>query len=289
MLKIFKKPISSFILVCILLFLIILLYGVYSNKPITAIREFYPQTILSQHKEGELLKGDRIAGEFRATADNLGIVSIRFQTFSKVNEGMFVFRIKERGKNEWIYSSEYMAEKFGGYTFFPFGFPVVNNSNGKYYYFELESLNSALGKTVAISKEEPIIQATYKFTINQLLSDKKILYLFIFNKIKNILGQEQIIRMFVLVYSLLAFLYIVFNTRKKFFQFYDDLSKKLSLDKKKSIKFTYNLELKKKMTVFKKIILWLCLSAWFIIKIFFLAVRITLKPLTIFNKWLTTE
>src|SRR3989344_2735026 len=92
MLRILKKPISVLVLVGLVLFLIVFLKAVFVNRPFTAFQKAYPQSIFLQQKEGELLKGDKVTGEFRAVADNLGIVSISFQTFNRVNDGIFIFR-----------------------------------------------------------------------------------------------------------------------------------------------------------------------------------------------------
>lgn len=300
MLRILKKPISVLILVGLISFLILFLHAIFTNKPFTTIQKVYPQSIFLQRKEGELFKGDKITGEFRAISDNLGIVSIRFQTFNRVNYGMFVFRIKERGKNKLNYENKYMAEKFGGYTFFPFGFPVIEDSDGKYFYFELESLDSLIGNSVALSNDEPAIIATYKFTISQLLSDKKILLSFIFHKSKNILEYTQVLRMFILFYSTLIFLFVIYYSRKKLYSLFlflpaffsvvfPFLKIFFSFHKKFSIEFNIKFWLKKKVLILKKWILRGGLVVWFVVRILIFIFKFILKMIEFFYKWIRIE
>ncbi|MBP8591207.1 hypothetical protein KBI33_01910 [Candidatus Shapirobacteria bacterium] len=49
-----------------------------------------------------------------------------------------VFRIKEKGADEWFYENPYYFEQAAPAALFPFGFPVIEDSEGKTYVVELE-------------------------------------------------------------------------------------------------------------------------------------------------------
>lgn len=283
------RLISILIIVGTVLLLVVIYLANFKNKPFTTLQKTYPQSIFLQRKDGELLQGDKIAGEFMAIENNLGIVSIRFQTFNKVNDGIFIFRIKEKGKNQWSYINKYEAKKFGGYPFFPFGFPIIHDSDGKYYYFELESLDGKKGNTVAISADEPAIVVTYKFTKNQLLSDKKILLSLIFQKSKNILDNMQALHMFILPYSIFASLLIFISYRKELFHLKKKFSVELKFGKKFPEKLKNRLKLKEKAQVLPKLITWVSLPIEFILRIVFFMLKFVLKILTSFYQWISKE
>lgn len=133
----------------------------------------------------KLLKGDKVSGTFQAAENNLGIVSVRFNTFIRPpykNEDNLVFRIKEVGSHNWYYQNIYRVGLIYDVPLFPFGFPKISDSQGKIYYFEVESLKGNASNSVALSDRGQILFSRYQADKRVLLHDKKELMIFAFKK-----------------------------------------------------------------------------------------------------------
>lgn len=139
----------------------------------------------------KLYKGNEIVGGFKAQDNNLGIVSIRFQTFIRPPyslEDHYVFRIKEKGANKWYYQNIYRSGLIYDTPFFPFGFPIIKDSKGRTYIFELVSLNGSSINALSIRNFGPILITKYKYTRDELMNKEvflKFLYTKIYNSIQN--------------------------------------------------------------------------------------------------------
>ena len=189
---------------------------IYKTGDNLSIPEYsYSKDIYTTVKNTELLAGDKIQGEFLAQENNLGIVSVRFNTFNRINTDIIVFRIKEKNQKEWYYEQSYESSKFGGYPFFPFGFPIIEDSKGKSYMFVLESLKGELGKAVAITTEGSTIVAKHKFTKAELLLNKKDLIRLSLRKVFYSIGREDVIKYHVQSIIIVALILFIFNLRKK--------------------------------------------------------------------------
>lgn len=133
----------------------------------------------------KLLAGDKISGEFKAQENNLGILSIKFQTYIKppyLNEDTIVFRLKEKGKKNWYYENTYKDGLIYDVPFFPFGFPKINDSKGKIYSFEVQSLNGNVNNSVALSNKSQILFSKYQVSKFLLLHSKREFAIFIVKK-----------------------------------------------------------------------------------------------------------
>lgn len=136
----------------------------------------------------KLLKGDKVSGEFTAAENNLGIVSIKFQTFIRppyADEDHLIFRLKEKGAKNWYYENTYRDGLVYDVPIFPFGFPKIANSQGKTYQFEIESLSGNAENSVALSDRDQILFSKYQMSKSVLLHDKKELAIFTAKKFIN--------------------------------------------------------------------------------------------------------
>ena len=136
-------------------------------------------------KTKEIYKGQKVYGEFTARENNLGIISVRFNTFKRINDDSLLFRIKENGGKKWYYEGSYKVDQFQLDDLFTFGFPIIPNSNSKKYQFELQSTKGRRGNAVAISRTNPIFVTKYQFTKELLLQDKPLLLNHIYKKFLN--------------------------------------------------------------------------------------------------------
>lgn len=112
---------------------------------------------------------------FVSSEDNLGIVSIRFNTFGKINQDSLEFKIKEVDSNEWLSITQHTVDQFQPGELFPFGFPIQTQSQGKKYLVELNSNSGVMGNAVAIDTKSPVILLTHKFFKADLSSRPRIL------------------------------------------------------------------------------------------------------------------
>ena len=156
----------------------------------------------------EMHKGDAANGSFYAEDDNLGIVSVRFNTFRRINDDVVRFYIKQKGSNKWYYNNLYKVDQFQPDDFFTFGFPRIKNSKGKQYDFRIQSVNGSRGDAVAISSLEPTFVKKYQFTKSELLPNKKLLAEFFYKKFLNSFSSSSFI-VSSLVYLYPIILYIL--------------------------------------------------------------------------------
>ena len=163
-------------------------------------------------RSGDLLRGDVVRGTFSTPYDNLGLISIRFYNQDRDSDDILVFRIKEDGRKKWYYEAQYKTDQFLPHQLFSFGFPIINDSSGKTYDFELESLMGATGSGILIDRKIPVFIAKSSFNKDVLLGDKTKLSTFIFNKSINMLGDENtIVNLISFFLPLIVFFIFVFS------------------------------------------------------------------------------
>ena len=130
----------------------------------------------------ELLAGETGSFYFIANEDNLGIVSVRFKTFARINDDILTFRIKSLPESEWYYENLYKTDQFQDEQFFTFGFPPIPDSQNKSFLVEIESIYGYEDNAVAFSEIEPKVQTKYKFQKEELQKNKLLLGRFLFKK-----------------------------------------------------------------------------------------------------------
>jgi len=158
---------------------------------------------------GELLAGDTVTGIFHSKYPNLGIISIRFFNMNRDSRDTLLFRVKEEGQSKWFYEALYKTDQFQPHKLFPFGFPVIKDSAGRYYIFEIKSLYGETGDGILVDYQTPVFMARSQFTKRELTDDNKTMRYFIFNKIINIFSGSEVISNSIF-YFLPSLLYIVY-------------------------------------------------------------------------------
>lgn len=148
----------------------------------------HPTSDFTQITYNRLLKGQKLAGEFVAKDNNLGIVAIRFKSFERIpynQEDTLIFRLKQKGQKGWYYQNQYRSGLTFDVPFLPFGFPIIPDSKGRTYDFELESLHGNNINGVALSTRQPFLVTKYKADKKVLLKNPRAFLMFIFKKIFN--------------------------------------------------------------------------------------------------------
>ena len=66
----------------------------------TALRTEYNKSSFLQYKSTDLFKGELVSAKFKAVENNLGTVSVRFDTLFRDNYDWLIFRIKENSSGK---------------------------------------------------------------------------------------------------------------------------------------------------------------------------------------------
>jgi len=154
-----------------------------------------------------LLKDKSIKGEFTAQENNLGIVAVRFYTFHRINKDVVRFLIKEQGAKNWYYEQTYKVNQFQWDNYFTFGFPIINNSKGKHYIFEIISLHGTRYDAITLSRIQPVLETKYQFNKSQIFSSPNKLVYYIYKKFLNSISNTDYI-VSSLVYAIPFFIYL---------------------------------------------------------------------------------
>lgn len=144
-----------------------LLYIIVLDESFLVVSYSHSKEDFDSLKYTKLLKKDSVSGTFTARANNMGILGLRIRSYARVpyrEEDKLVFRIKEKGSPEWYYENIYRSGLMYEFSLFPFGFPIIENSKGKTYQFELESLEGNTENAVSILNREPIFVSKYQET-----------------------------------------------------------------------------------------------------------------------------
>lgn len=191
------------------------------DEAFSVLTQRQDKSVIFFGKLGEILTGEKITGKFKAKEDNLGIVSLRFNTFGRINNDILIFRIKEEWDEKWYYENEYKVDQFQQYGFFPFGFPIIQDSKDRRYSLEIESTNGKTKNAVSISEYSPIFEAKYKFSRDEILSSKKELITFLYKKVLNSFTDKNNIFISIIFFFPLAFYFFwLFLTTKFYNQAY---------------------------------------------------------------------
>jgi hypothetical protein len=155
----------------------------YSGTNLTTISSNLNDNVLTKKTFNELLKGEKIAGRFTVPQNYLGQLSVRFYNYDRKINDQVIFRIKEKNAQKWYYEHTYETNQFLPDNLFPFGFPVISDSKGKTYFFEVESVKGTPDDSVTLSRKEPLVALSFKYPKLLIVRDKKVFLEFVSNKI----------------------------------------------------------------------------------------------------------
>lgn len=153
----------------------------------------------------DLLSGDKILQDFTSNYDNLGIVAIRFQTFERINDDTLIFRLREKGEPDWSYTANYKTDQFQDRKLFPFGFPIIAESKGKIFQFEIESKFGSESGHVKVDSLLPVVISQYQYDLHNinLISSRGLKYLIL--KLGNLVGSLSLV--YPIIFYLLPLLF----------------------------------------------------------------------------------
>lgn len=185
-------------------------WNINKNLGTTVLTYDHSKSEIITRNFSEILAGNIIKGEFSARDKNLGIVAVRFNTFFRINEDVVEFRIKEKGTKNWYYKNSYTTPQFQPSQYFTFGFPIIPNSEGKKYYFEIESAHGVHENAVALSAIEPIFETKYQYSKTLIMKDLRSSGGFIIRRFFNSEGEnyavDYIVRKLINIFTNVDFL-----------------------------------------------------------------------------------
>lgn len=153
----------------------------------------------------DILAGKKTKGQFTASANRLGSIGIRFNTYNKINYDLIIFRIKEKGKKDWYYQQTSRTDQIRQDVFWPFGFSPISNSEGKIYQFEIESAEGIKGDAIALNHSQKTFIANYTYPKQFLLENKLDIPYVVIKKIASGLDtQSQFVILAIGIISILA-------------------------------------------------------------------------------------
>lgn len=223
--KILSNKFIAYILIPLVLVLFWLISSLLFNKQISFSVLEYGENNPPQSVSGKLLKGEKISGNFIAKENNLGIIIVRFNRYVKPDyrgEDVLSFKLKENNAKDWYYFNNYRSGLVESQLLFPFGFPVIDNSKGKEYHFEIESLFGNATNALEISKDMPVLITAYQIPRNEITGSKLRLISFIFKKTLNSLASFDF-----LLSSIIFLLPLLFYVLWKFILKKSALSRKI--------------------------------------------------------------
>lgn len=144
-------------------------------KQNSMVRNFNLYTVLQreeiENNNNDILPGYKQVFEFKSKYQNLGSVEVLIDNHGRVNKDQVVFRIKETGKNDWIYQNTYKTSAMDVGQFFPFGFNTIGDSKNRSYTVEIESLNGSNNDSVSISNKSDYIHLKYLYNSDYLTNN----------------------------------------------------------------------------------------------------------------------
>lgn len=205
------------IIVVLFGFLLILCVGF---KKLNDFSDYQPTVVVANNKfdfkqNKLLLKDEKIIIKFKSKYDNLGIISIKFNTNSKINNDVVKFSIKEVDAKQWYYINNYKASEFQDKEYYSFGFPLIASSKNKKYQIEIMSLGGVYGDSVEIINRGQVL-SKYSFPKIYLLQNKIKIPQFLFDKIGSFFDNVGLANFIcILVLSLILWFVLIPKNIKK--------------------------------------------------------------------------
>ncbi len=150
---------------------LVILHGVSSDISFSVLKNRYGIASVA-------VTDDKITGEFVAKEDNFGIIGVRLATRDITKVDKVRFSLKEKNAADWYYGNDYRITSLPNTRLFPFGFPIIRNSAGKVFQFEITRRE---GET-RILNTFPAFNAYYKFYKKDLLRQPRDFGLFLVKK-----------------------------------------------------------------------------------------------------------
>jgi hypothetical protein len=115
---------------------------IFSIKPTNALIDQVLVVEDQESNEVNIQAGEKIEQSFVSPTDSFGIVTVNFILPKRDSKIKVNFKIKEKGQDNWIFEGTSAVHSLDFYHDngipFPFGFPTIENTEGKEYLFQVE-------------------------------------------------------------------------------------------------------------------------------------------------------
>ncbi len=177
----------------------------YREVHYTAIQQ-YETGGLDRESAGPLVKDRIIRGEITAKYDNFGTLKIRVNTYGRFNYDTIHFRLREKGKEQWSVLNSYVVDTFPNKLLYGFGFPVIQNSAGKTYEFELDSETGTPENSIGFFHGKYSLASQYVFSKNMLVKSPEVATGFLKAKLLSLVSDPYVL-LYYMIFLLPGILY----------------------------------------------------------------------------------
>ncbi len=200
----FLIPIGLFFLWLVLLSVQIFLI----EKSFTLITHNYDKHVFYAEGQNYVPKSKKLVAKLDSKDNYLGIISINFDSRQEMSDGQMFFRIKEEGASQWYYRNLYNTKQFNELPFYPFGFPIINESKGKTYIVEIElEKENQHNKFIQLDRFGPALALHHKYPKAPLVEDRAVFATFFSRRIANIIENNyQIFASTIYLYPFIFYL-----------------------------------------------------------------------------------
>jgi len=184
---------------------------IYYHDTIPSIITFRHNWQNPEHYQNiRLLTGKKITNDFQAPSNRLGTVEVKFETFNQINLESLIFRIKEKGSPNWYYQNTYKTDQFNRDLFFPFGFPIIEDSKNRIYEIEIESIQGTPNDSIALNQSDSLFLTKYSFSKTYLDSHRDQISNVLFTKLLSIFKLVDL-KIYYLISALSLILFFLLN------------------------------------------------------------------------------
>ena len=239
-----KKYLSTKIKI-VLWFFTIIFFGTIIQK-IYDYQDYSPSIIIENSNFAtttpiDLYQNTTAQGSFKATHNHLGIIGVKFDTHQRINDDYLQFRIREKGQQNWLYTSKYKVDQFQNNKYFPFGFPKIENSQDRVYEIEIKSLSGKDHNYLTLSPFSDDFIIKYNFTKKYLQDNKNEIPYFLICKLFSFTKHISLSSWAIIFFSP-AILFIFLGTKfgKSFIKYFQNSindSTPISANKKNLLNF----------------------------------------------------
>lgn len=143
----------------------------------------------------------KITGTFKSAHDYLGLIVLKFDKTKTTYDRFVIFRIKEQGSKGWLKQSVEKTNDFHFLHEFPLGFPVIKDSQGKTYVFEIELIHKTNFNSVGLLDDKNVLLSKYQFPKEKLINNRELMQSFILKKMSFLVNDTN--------YLFYSFLYLL--------------------------------------------------------------------------------
>jgi hypothetical protein len=184
-----RRSIKDILIVFVLFSAGITVSMLFNDISISVISNDYNSREILLLKKKSIQYNNPVIVDFKASEDNLGIISLRFFKPSKrlsfENQDTIKYEVVDIAAGKIVYSAYFKSGLVSDMPFLPLGIPLQPESKNKLYRLVLSSQQYKSNDILTMSNSQPIISTSYKFSRQEILS-VNFLYKKILNGFRNL-------------------------------------------------------------------------------------------------------